>query len=325
MKNLKKLIQLTLVLIVLTISACSSDSEPNPTTGPINSGEMKLFVIDTAKVNTISVAGMNETTILNRYVNSNSYISDLELNNDASKFVYADNQYANGTATKSIRVANSNGSIDAAVFTSTTNALTLGFVKYGANKIYFTTIDQTNFPGVAKLNSVNFDGTNLVAENYNPDPLSAYNADLTSDGKYLSLLLESATGSVVQIIDRTLDGGAGGVYFSEALPNSTIKSSYPVFSYDNKFAYFAFVESQTLKVRVVNMTTKTAETKTISTNFTPTSFFITMSIGSDKNRGVVVVSTYDNAPSKSYVFNLQNSSSTSFNNNDDTIFFLKAF
>lgn len=331
-------------LAILSISCSTSDPEPTPPVVVIpppvinNTGDLKLFVIDTAKVNIITMTGTNETTILNRKVNLNSYIGSLSLNNDASKFVYVDNQssFTNGvgTYTKTVRVANANGSGDIAIYTAPANTNTvtndIGFVKFGASKIYFTTTSQTFVGGavsnVVKLNSSNFDGTGLVAENYNAAPLSIYKSDVSSNGRYLATMQSAPNTPKFLVIDRNGDNGAGSVIFQENLSASLATYvSNAVISFDNKFAYYAFVENQSIKVKIVNMTTLLSETKTIATGFTATSFFMTVSVGSDNNRGVVVVDSYNNLPTKSYVFNLASSSSTTFNNNDKTITYIKAF
>ena len=331
------------LLAITSISCSKSDDAAAPVVTPppvvgANTGDLKLFVIDTAKVNTITMTGTNETTILNRKVNLNSYIGSMSLNSDASKFAYVDNQssFANGvgTYTKTVRVANANGTGDVAIYTAPANTNTvtndIGFVKFGTSKIYFTTTTQTSVGGAlatsVKLNSTNFDGTGLVAENYNAAPLSVYNSDVSSNGRFLATMQSAPNIPKFLLIDRTGDNGAGSVVFQENLPTTpTANVSNAVISFDDKFAYYSFVENQAIKVKIVNLTNFTAVTKTIATGFTPTSYLITMSIGSDNNRGIVVVDSYDNAPTKSYVFNLANSTSTTFDNNDKTIAYIKAF
>ena len=340
MKNPKILFLAITAFTAMSIASCSnSDTSANPVTNPVisNTGDLKLFVIDTAKVNTVTMAGLNETIIINRKVNTNSYIGGLSLKNDGLKLVYVDNQgsFTNGgyVDVKSVHVANSDGSGDTSIYTAPSNTVTsntdIGLVKFGTSKIYFTTTTQTVTGGlvssITKLNSSNFDGSNLVAEDYSEAPLTVYKADITSDGRYLTTLQSDPNIPRFVIIDRTGDNGGGTVIYQEDLTAANSNGLAPVFSNDNKFAYFAFSENQSLKVRIVNMTTLTVETKTIATNFTPTSSFLSFSIGSDNNRGVVVSNTYGNIPSKTYVFNLANNSSTSFNNNDSNIFYLKAF
>lgn len=278
------------------------------------------------------MTGSNETTVLNRKVNTNSYINSFSLKNDATKFVYADLQavMVNNMfiRTNTVRVANANGSGDIAIYTSPANtnnvSNNIGFVKFGASKIYFTTSTQTFVGGAAgtvtKFNTVNFDGTGLVAENYNADPFGVNKSDVTSNGRYLATFQSLPNIPKFLIIDRTGDNGAGSVIFQEnLLTSSSTNISNTVLSFDDKFAYYSFVENQAIKVRIINLTTLTAETKTIATGFTPTSFFITISVGSDNNRGVVVLDSFNNLPTKTFVFNLANSTSTSFNNNDKTI------
>ena len=80
------------ILAITSISCSKNDDAVAPAVTPppvvgVNNGDLKLFVIDTAKVNTITMTGTNETTILNRKVNLNSYIGSISLNSDATKFV----------------------------------------------------------------------------------------------------------------------------------------------------------------------------------------------------------------------------------------------
>ena len=330
------------LLVITAISCTTSDADPagqNSSGGNItvNTGDLKLFLIDTAKVNTITMTGTNELTVLNRKVNSNSYISSFSLNSDASKFVYVDNQgaFANGafTSVKSIRVANANGSNDVAIYNlpNSTNTLNtdVGFVKFGTSKIYFSLQTQTFSGGtistITKLNSVNFDGSGLVSQSYNGSPLAMYSAAVTADGKYLTDYLSAPNQPRFQIVDRAGDNGAGSVVYQENITATTATASPAIFSYDNKFAYYGFVENQSLKVLVINMTTFTAITKTIASNFTLSSFSLSISVASDNNRGVLTVTGYNNAPSKSFVFNLNTSSSTTFNNNDSYVDYVTSF
>lgn len=330
-----------IALITITSISCSK-SDPDitpvgttPVTG-VNNGDLKLFVIDTAKVKTITMTGTNETSILNRKVNNNSYISRFSLNSDATKFVYVDNQGAvtNGgyVGASSIRTANSNGTSDVNIYTVPANTATastsIGFVKYGASKIYFSTSTQSFVGGAVsttiKMNSMNFDGTGLVDL-----PGIGVGNDVTSDGKFLVEKNTATTApyaSKILIYDRSGDNGAGSLYKLVNVPSTAaLNIAAPVFSYDDKFAYYAYAENQSLKVEIINMATKTSEVKTIASGFSPTSFFMTISVGSDNNRGVLTVQTFGTTtPSKSYVFSLATSTSTVFSNNDENVSFLYA-
>ena len=340
MKKLATLLFLSLITIIAF--SCSNDEAtvtpvPPVTNNTVNTGDLKLFVIDTAKVKTITMTGTNEITILNRKVNSNSYIGGFSVNANASKFVYVDNQgaFTNGAfvGQKSVRIANANGTADTSIYTAPNDTNTtntdIGFVKFGTSKIYFTTTTQTIsgafISSIIKLNSCNNDGTGLVVNNYNGSLSSIYKADITSDGRYLADFQSSPNIPKFIIMDQTGDNGAGVIIYQETLSTALENGSGAVFSYDNKFAYFGFVENQLLKVKIINITTRTSETKTIATNFTSTTFAMSMSVGSDNNRGVVTVQTSNNMPSKSYIFNLSSGSSTNFNNNDENVFQLNAF
>jgi hypothetical protein len=335
MSKTKFLSLATIALLAITSISCSTsdpDTTPVITPPPVivgNTGDLKLFVIDTAKVKTITMTGTNETTILNKKINLNSYIGDFSLNSDATKFVYIDNQ---GT-TKTIRTANANGTNDALIYTAPANSATVStqikYVKFGATKIYFATDIQTitgpTSSIVTKMNTINFDGTGLVSENA---PFGG--SDTTNDSKYIAskASIVGSTNEQILIFDRNGDNGAGSLYHSVNVPTTkTFFASAPVFSYDNKFAYYSYIESQNLKVVIINMTTKTSETKTIATGISFANFWLNISVASDNNRGVVVVKDYGTTtiPSKSYVFNLTSSTSTSFNNNDAYIYDVHAF
>jgi hypothetical protein len=340
MKSKFLILSMIALLAITTISCSTSDPDTTPVvvTPPVvnppvvvgvNNGDLKLFVIDTAKVNTITMTGINETTILNKKINLNSYIGDFSLNGDATKFVYIDNQ---GT-TKTIRTANVNGTNDVLIYTVPANTATVStqikYVKFGASKIYFATDIQTitgpTSSIVTKMNTINFDGTGLLTENA---PFGG--SDMTSESKYIvqKASVVGTTNENILIFDRTGDNGAGSLHHMVAVPTTkTFFASKPVFSYDNKFAYYSYIENQNLKVEIINMTTKTSETKTIATGIPFTFFNLNISVASDNNRGVVTVENYGTrtAPTKSYVFNLSNSTSTSFNNNDAFIYDVHAF
>lgn len=328
-----------LILVLLSFMSCSTTpDEPLPSTSDVNvnTGPLKLFVLDTARVKTISMTGTNETTILNRFVNTSSYIYQLSLNANGSKFVYSDVQGSsqNGmfTATKTVRIANANGSGDMVVYTVPTSTAStqheLSLIKYGSNKIFFVTTTRTFVGGVmsiiSKFNSINPDGTGLVTVNFVGSQI--YSGDITSDGKFYGSSNSSGTGGSFTIMDRTGDNGGGSVYYTDTF-SSSLNVSNLVFSYDNKFAYYSYLEGQTLKVKIINMATKTAEIKTVATGVTTSGFSsgLDISVASDNNRGIIVVNQYDNNPTKSYVFNLTSGSSATFNNNDRTISTIMAF
>ena len=322
--------------LTLLTSCTKSDPDPTPVVVPpptvigTNTGDLKLFVIDTAKVNTVTMTGTNETTILNKKINMNSYIGDFSLNSDATKFVYVDNQ---GSAPKTIRMANSNGTSDAVIYAAPANTATVStqikYLKFGTSKIYFATEKQTisgpTSSIITKMNTINFDGTGLISENA---PFGGN--DMTNESKYIisKASVVGTTNERIFITDRTGDNGAGTTYHFVDVPTTkTFYASKPVFSYDNKIAYYSYIESQNLKVEIINMTTKTSETKTIASGIAFTFFNLNISVASDNNRGVVTVENYGTrtAPTKSYVFNLSNSTSTSFNNNDAYIYDIHAF
>ena len=142
--------------------------------------------------------------------------------------------------------------------------------------------------------------------------------DITTDGRhYIFKEFGSTTNQKFIIVDRAGDNGAGTYYHTELFPLSIDQFSKSIFSYDNKFAYVAYLENQTLKVRIINIAAKTSVTKSIINNFTPTTFALNLSVATDSNRGVLTVQTFNNMPSKSYIFNLTTETNTSFNNNEN--------
>lgn len=323
-----KKINLFFLMLGLSFAAsfvsCSSDDSSGGPTGPVNTGELKLFLIDTAKVNTISATGTNETTILNKKVNTSSYIGYFALSEDGTKFAYTEHQtsgtFPNLVYSKEVRMANSDGTGDMALFSSTDAQLQIGALKVGGNgKVYFIT--QNFMDNIKKLNSVNFDGTGLESKTM------GYNiTDVANDGSlFTTEVFSSPTQKTMQIIDPAGDNGAGGLYHNETFSLESDKF-FPVFTRDGKSVMVAYLENQTIKMRIINIAAKTSTTVNLIPNFTETMFGMSMSMASDSNRGVITIATYDDSPSKTYVFNVATATVTStFNNNDDNIFDVFAF
>ncbi|RZJ70778.1 MAG: hypothetical protein EOO45_12445, partial [Flavobacterium sp.] len=91
MKTIKSSVAIGLLLLAASFTSCSND---DTTTNNNNNepGELALFVIDTARVNSISLTGTNATTIIDRMENLNSYISDLSISPDGTMIAYTNYQ-----------------------------------------------------------------------------------------------------------------------------------------------------------------------------------------------------------------------------------------
>ncbi len=320
-----KHIILTTAALALLIASCKKKSDPEPedpapttttttggtTTGGVNTGPLNIYVIDTAKVNTISETGTNETTIINKTINSSSYIMDFCPAMDGNKLVYGISQsnFSGPTPvyTKELRIADKNGSNDALLYAIPGGTTYIGCIKAGANnKVYFTV---QNFPNNT-MYSINTDGTGQAQ-------VFQWNGmidNISANSTYL--MCPQSTSNKVQIIDRTGDGGFGSLYHIEDLTASTITNvGHGCFSYDSQKAFIPYNESGTLKLRVIDMATKTSAVKTISP-ITVSFPQIYARAGSDGDRIIVTVS--ENS-SVSYIYKLSAGTVTNFTNNDKNV------
>jgi len=311
---------------LMSLFSCSSDDGGNSNTnGSVNTGELKLFLLDTAKVNTISPTGTNEKTIVNRLFNLNSYISGMAISPDGSKIVYSESQttgvYPNLVHSKEIRIANNDGSDDRSLFSSTSNEVNFGGIKVSTDKVYFMTYNYT--ANTKTINTVNLDGTGLQS-----DPAYYFIEDISTDGKYFTVpVSDNQTDFLARIMDKTGDNGAGSLYHAETFPLTAEKLTSGIFTNDGKKVIYAYVEGSDVKIRSLDIATKTAQTVSIIQNVNLEFFNLSMSMASDSNRGVITIADYNaNTPSKSYVFNLATTTVTStFSNNDDNIFDVYAY
>lgn len=302
--------------------SCSSDDsgETTPPVGPINTGELKLFAIDTAKVNTISMTGTNEQTILNKLVNSSSYIADFCLSPDGTKFIYVNHQMEGVVPdlvfVREIRKANVDGTGDVKLYEIPDAETHIGKIKYCSDgKILFGT--YTMFPNVTRnLHVMNADGTGLVTLDWGSDIIDA------SDDRAYYLV---NTDSGVQILDADADNGLPGLYHSENLSTAGDIGD-GVFTNDGKFVVVPFKEGNSIKAKVIDMAAKTSETITLITGLGNgwTSYHLEM--GSDGKRGVVTITGQDYTKSKTYVFNTETGVvEAPFENNDENIFDVYVF
>ena len=281
-------------------------------TGAINSGPLNVYVIDTAKINAISETGTAETTLLNKTVNTSSYIMSFSNSTDGSKFVYSVSQSnfsgPSPVYTKEIRTANANGSGDQLVYAIPGGTTYIGATRYGlSNKIYYTT---DNFPS-SDLYSINTDGTS----NNKIFTWASGIKDVSVDGNYL--LTSSSTGNNIQLIDRLGDGGAGSVYYTEIFASSITTMGNGCLSLDTKKAFIPYNESGSLKLRVIDLAAKTSSTKTVAAISGPY-FFISAKVASDGDRVIITVTNGTNSTSYNYKVSTSFLSG-SFINNDENI------
>lgn len=263
--------------------------------GPINTSAIQVYVIDTAKINTITQIGTNETTIINKYVNTSSFINNFNTSLDGSKIVYTIYQQApfsgtvQGVVSRELRIANNNGTNDVLLNSHTSNSTDFGAVRYGLNnKIYFT--KDTYGPTVShQFCSVNNDGTNFQTATtyYTVD-------DISVDGNYfITHSTNSSTGNYTSftIIDKNGDNGAGSQYFSVNVSDlnlNTFKNA--TFAIDNKRVVIPYHNGTNFNIIVVDLVSKTTTTKTFTSINASQYDNITLNMASDSNRGIVTVS-----------------------------------
>ena len=322
MKTITTLFKICFAVLFLSMVSCSSDDSGEQTQpiGPINTGELKLFAVDTAKVNTISMTGTNEQTILNKLVNSSSYIGDFCLSPDGTKFIYVNQQMEgvvpNLVFIREIRKANIDGTGDIKLYEIPDAETHIGKIKYCSDgKIFFGT--YTNFPDATRnLHVMNADGTGLTDLNWGSDVM-----DVSDDRAYY--LVNTTAGP--QILDADADNGMPGLYHAENLSSAeTIEDG--VFTNDGKFVVIPYKEGNTIKARVIDMATKTSETITLIKELGDGWIFYHLEMSSDGKRGVVTITGSDYTKSKTYVFNIETLVvEAPFENNDENIFDVYAF
>jgi len=326
---MKKIILTSLTLIVL-ITSCKKKSTPDPedsaavtttgttttgttTVGTVNTGPLVIYVIDTAKVNTITETGTNETTIINKTINTSSYIMNFSAAIDGTKLVYGISQsnFSGSTPvyTKELRISNNNGSNDGLLYSIPEGTAYIGSIRAGLNnKVYYTVQGAANI-----LYSINTDATGNTQLFSWPAVID----DISTNGIYLISKETNFGYNRVNIVDRTGDGGAGGIHYTENfLPLSASDVGHGCFSYDTQKAFIPYNDGGTLKLKVIDMTAKSSVSKTITTisGSFPT---ISAKVAGDGDRVVVTVSTA--ASSVSYIYKVSANSFTSFTNNDSYV------
>ena len=318
MKTIKSSVAIGLLLLAASFTSCSND---DTTTNNNNEpGELALFVIDTARVNSISLTGTNATTIIDRMENLNSYISDLSISPDGTMIAYTNYQSVfspDAAYKREVRVANVDGTNDHVVFTSNAPEVSLGAIRFGSdNKVFYVT--QTYSPiNTRTMNLVNADGTGhqVITGGYNI-------TDVSDDREYYLIPTGADNGNPTRmdIIDRDADNGAGGLYHSEPFTTGQIARGGK-FTNDGKLVVIPFTESGEMKARIINVATKTATTKTLVPGLGSGWLSFHLEMAADSNRGVITLTGEDYPKSKSYVFNLETGEvSAPFENSDENIF-----
>jgi len=308
---------LFIFILSLSVMSCSDDSDENvtPEPEPQPAGEAMLFAIDTARVKTVTLTGVTGTTIVDRMENLNSYISDMSISPDGTKIAYSNYQSVftpSMAYTREVRVANIDGSGDHVIYTSSDSGVSIGAIRFCSdNKIFYVT--QTSFPDLTRtLNVINADGTgNQVLQ-------GQYDIVDVSDDRQYYLINDLATISI-SIIDVDGDNGAGGLYHNEGIGGESLSEG--TFTNDGSKAVIPYKDGNEIKVRIIDMATKTSTTKTLVSGLGSGWISYHLEMGADSNRGVVTLAGSDFPKSKSYVFNLTTGDvSAPFENNDENIF-----
>jgi len=323
------------VITAITISSCSKTEDEIPLNISLtgNTGPLNLMALDTAKVIKMSENGAFPTVVLNRKLNTSSYIYDFAFSPDGTKFIYVETQqsgtFPNQVRSHKLKIANINGSNDIDVF-SAQNALqgsNISSVRYCSDgKIFFAYSLATASGNAFALsyNTINSDGTGLVAAT--TASFGAY-FNVSNDRKYIVTTLAIAGTNNLQtyIYDRAGDGGAGSVYYTESYP-SGVELDNASFTNDGKFVVIPFREANAIKIKIITMATKTAVVKTLVTGLTSLYLDFSLKMASDSNRGVLTVGGFDVLKSKSYVFNAATGIvSAPFENNDKYVIDVYAY
>jgi hypothetical protein len=344
MKNIKKSLTPATIALLVTISVFSckkKESTPDNSTqstttgsstttggtttgvptGVVNTGSLNLFIVDTAKILSATQQGANQTIIVNKTINSSSYIGNLSLENSGTKLVYSLYQQAPytgtvmGATTRELRIANANGSNDIVLHTINTPTISYGAIRYGVNnKVYF--MKEAAFPSTSySICTVNTDGTGFQSASGLGNV-----KDISIDGNYYLTSASTPGGSVtsITVIDKNGDNGAGSLYMlvnTSAFGNVVFGRGE--FTVDNKKACIPYLDGTNLKILILDLVTKTSSSKTVVTNFTAPYIYLMLHMASDSNRGVLTVSSNN---SVSYIIDINAGTLLNqFNNNDNNV------
>lgn len=298
---------LSLIAIAVTTFACSEDEgvSPNPQTG-----DTQLFAIDTAKVVRMNLVGGNETVLIDKTVNSSSYISNFSIKPDKSKFVFDENQNSGGTLQKRIIVANADGTGENVIFNN--SDISVDFLKYCSDgKIIFVTDHSI-------LHTVNEDGTGETTENF------SYNfTDISDDREYMANIIGTSTPDMkVRILDMDGDGGfpGGPNSFSIDVPTA-VEIGDAKFTSDNKYVIAPFKEGNSLKAVVIEISTKTSETFTLVSDLPSGWMSYALHLSPSSPKAALTITGENYTKSKTYVIDVEAEEiSAPFENNDENIF-----
>ncbi len=304
MKTIKNLFVL---LIMLTIAISCNPNDPIDPGTPTS--ELKLYLIDTAKINTIKLDGTGEQILVNRLLNTSSYIDGLCLNNDGSKIVYIDSQTPSWPGSKTaIRTANVDGTADQQLYL--VDDLEIRMVKVLSDNKIFAIQTDWQYNNIKNI-TMNMDGSGLqVVQGY-----GVY-TDVTKDKKYGISWPGGINPNTIRIIDLTGDNGGGSLHMTLDFPSQPDKGS---FSNDGKYAIVPFKDGTDLKIRIVDMVAKTFTDKTIKSNYSPFWASLFARLSNDGKKLVYTIAG-DTPKSETIIFNLSDNTSSSFLNNDDNIF-----
>lgn len=320
---MKKIYTSSLLIFIIGVTfSCKKDKmdtpipNPNqntsaqpPANPPSVSSSSKYLIIDSARIFQISETGTNEQLILNRTVNTSSYIRDLSIGADGNKFIYTDIQNIfDGTtyvSTQQIRLFDLDKKTDIALLSTTTEEIfSIRYCQDG--KIFYGLRNTNSYSKV--FGTINEDGTGKVenvAFYYNVEAVS-------NDRRFLLLMTEQTpTNQKMTIVDRNSDNGAGGVYHNE-LFEGTDKIDNGVFTADGKKVIITYRVADEVKIRILDLETKTSRDKTIVTGLSEYNY-TKISMSHDSNKGALTISGQDyQIKSKVFVFKLDDSIVTSF-------------
>lgn len=295
------------MMLMVAFSCNSNDlmDDPNAPTA-----ELKLYLIDTAKIKSVKPDGTAEKILVNCQLDSSSSIATLCFNNEGSKIVYVDSQASIWPASKnSIRSVNSDGTADQQIYL--VDGLNIRMVKVTSDNKIFAVQSDWQYGNVKYL-TMNLDGSALqVATGSN-----VY-SDVTKDKKYgITYPGMGLDPTKMRIIDLAGDNRGGSLYMQFGFPVQPHKGS---FSNDGKYAIIPFKDGTDLKLRMVDIAAKTFTDKIIRSNYSSTWAHLFARLSNDSKKLVYTIAG-DAPKSETVIVNLADNSTTSFFNNDDNIF-----
>lgn len=341
----KKFLTIGFYAATLILSSCTKDGvNIAPVTPPLitpvsggNSGPLQLYALDSARVIKMTQTGANPTIVLNKQVNNNSYIGDFSLSSDGTKCAYVEDQAGgivpNFVKTVKLRTSKTDGTGDTELF-SVLNANSgsyISAVRYCSDgKIFFVYIEYTASGNafVISYKTINADGTGLTTS----QPFGGFIDDITNDRRFsISTLASPPTPGNptlyrVQILDKTMDNGAGGLYTGETLPVAITAVGRGSFTADGKFAIIPYREANDIKIKIFDMATKVATVKTVLTGLTTPNVDFDLQIASDGVRAVLTTGSLGLPKTRSYIFNaVSGVVSAPFDNVNNAVFSVYAY